>query len=82
MDIKIEYKIGNRTVSQRKLERHLREAGLKSAKDDIRTKVSRVRCPRHGQAAQVEFVGRAKASTRTCQDACDELMQRVRQALQ
>lgn len=82
MSINIEYKIGNRKVSQREWERHLMEAPLDAVKDEIRRKVSRVRCSTHGQTAHVQFVKTSRGFDAKLSGCCDALMQRAQQALQ
>jgi hypothetical protein len=78
---KMEYKIGNRKVSTAQWERHLREGPIKALEDDIKNKVSRVRCPTHSQIAQVSFAKTGQGFDTKLSGCCEELMQRARQAL-
>jgi len=82
MGVKIEYKVGSRRVSQREWERHLREAPLEAVKDEILQKISRIRCPKHGQAARVEFAKTSQGFNANLSGCCDELMQRAQRVLQ
>jgi hypothetical protein len=58
------------------------EAPMEAVKDEIRQKISRVRCPTHGQTARVQFVKSSQGFDAKLSGCCDELMQRAQRALQ
>jgi hypothetical protein len=81
VNVKMEYKIGNRKVSQAEWVRRLREAPFEALKADIQKKVRSVRCPKHGQTARVSFVKTSRGFDMKISGCCDALIERVQRAL-
>lgn len=79
--IEIEYKIGGRRVSQQEWERHLREAPTRAAKENVKQKLSGVRCLTHGQSPKVTFRETSQGFDVSISGCCGELTERTRRAL-
>ena len=77
----MEYKIGNRKVSQAQWMRHLRETPIEALKADIEKRVRSVRCLEHGQTARVSFVKTSQGFDTKLSGCCDVLIERVQRAL-
>ena len=82
MTFKMEYKIGGRKVSQREWERHIAEAPLEAVKDEIRQRVGRIRCPKHGTTATVTLARVSNGFDTKMSGCCDDLVEAARRALQ
>jgi ubiquitin C-terminal hydrolase len=79
--IEIEYTVGGRRVSQQEWERHLREAPTRATKEAVKQKLSRVRCPAHGQSPKVTFRETSEGFDVSISGCCEELTERARRAL-
>lgn len=79
----IKFKINGRTVRPNQITNELEKAMLQEISNSIKKAVSSVRCPTHGEAAQILGTGRTidklKFEVTGC---CDELISEVRRRLQ
>ena len=78
---KMEYRIGNRKVSQREWERHIAEAPLEGLKDRIRQRVRNVRCPKHGTTPNVTFTKTSSGFDAKVSGCCDKVVEAAQRAL-
>ena len=81
MSFKMEYKIGNRKVSEAEWMRHIQEAPMEAAKDEMKSRIERIRCPKHGQSARVTVAKTSQGFDLKLSGCCDEVIQTVERAL-
>jgi hypothetical protein len=78
----LEYRIGNRKVSQQEWERHMfQEAPRQVAREAVDRELRKVRCPTHGQSPNATITDRADGFEVHIEGCCDALVERAQKAL-
>jgi hypothetical protein len=54
---------------------------LEAAKNEMKSKIERIRCPKHGQSARVTVAKTSQGLDLKLSGCCDELIQTVEKAL-
>ena len=80
MGFELEYKIDGRKVSLDEWTRHLADEAQKLAADELKTRISRLRCATHGKSPTLT-VGRKVGSKieMKVEACCDEMLERAQQ---
>ncbi len=78
----ITFKLNGRKVRPNQIGDALEKALLQKVEDDIKKKVATVRCPEHGQAAQIVASGRSIDKLRfDIKGCCEKLISDVKKKL-
>ena len=82
MGFEMEYKIGNRKVSERQWEQHLfHDEPRRLVREDMESKIKSVRCPTHGTTATVRTRETSSGFEFDIEGCCDELVEAAQRKL-
>jgi len=77
-----QFRIGGRRVSQQSFRNGIEQEVRRIARDEVESRARSVRCPVHGQTANLRFQSAAGDQLRwSVEGCCQDLVDRVHQAL-